>query len=305
MLCTPRRATLSLLLILFQMFNLAPTRSQSPELIFDRIAEGKLDLLASQTAKKIREAPVADAQSSILVMDFFRNSAGTSSRLGSLLADRYAESLGTYSEGFKIIDREILKDHLAKEWTTLEDLQSQEVCFRIGRQLGATGVILGTLAEDKTSINLTLKIEGLGPKAKIEDLFPRREMTASFLLSEDLHRRLMEPGPNYARSSDDIPAEPGVVNLGSPGVTPPSCDNCPAPEYSDAARVAKYQGKVTLSIVVTAEGQVTSIYVLKGAPFGLTSKAIEAIQGWHFKPALKDGKPISVRIAVESTWRSY
>jgi TonB family protein len=297
-----------LLLTVSLMVNAPATKSQSPELILDRIDEGKLNLLASQTAQKIREAPVEEAQPSVLVIDFFRNSAGTSSRMGSLLADRFSESISAYSQGLKIIDRRILKEYLTQNWTTLEDLQSNDVCLRIGRQLGATGVILGTLTEDKDSVNLTLIFEGLGPKAKKEDLFPWRGRTASFLLTEEIHRMLFQPGPNYTRTADDIPEEPGVVRLGPssiPGVTSPVCTYCPQPDYSDAARAAKLQGTVRISIVVTEEGQVTSIYVLKGAPLGLTAKTIEVAQRWRFRPGQKDGKPVSVRVEAETTFHLY
>jgi TonB family protein len=59
---------------------------------------------------------------------------------------------------------------------------------------------------------------------------------------------------------------------------------------------------VLLSIVVTTEGKATSICALKGAPFGLTTKAIKAVQDWRFEPALKDGKPVPVRVQVETTF---
>jgi TonB family protein len=300
-----RRAASLLFLAVFHLVNPSVAKSQSPELILDRVDEGKLNLLASQTAQKIREAPVEEAQPPILVIDFFRNSPGTSSRLGSLLADRFSESMSAYSSGLKIIDRKVLEDYLTKEWTTLEDLESNEACLQIGRQLGATGIILGTLAQDKDSINLTLKIEGLGPKARIEDAFPWRARTASFLLNEDLRRMLFEPGPNYARKPDEIPEEPGVVRAGLQGVTSPVCIYCPQPDYSDAARVGKFQGTVRLSIVVTAEGQAKAIYVLKGAPFGLTEQTIKATREWHFKPAQKDGMPISSRVEMETTFHLY
>lgn len=300
-----QRVTLRLSLATFLLVTPSKIRSQSPEFILDRVDSGKLDLLASQTAQKIREAPIEDAQPSVLVIDFFRNSPGTSSRLGSLLADRFSESLSAYANGMKIVDRKILKDYLTKEWTTLENLQSNDICLRIGRQLGATGVIVGTLSETEDSITLTLKIEGLGLNAKIENTFPRRGTTTVLLLNEDLRRMFSEPGPNYARKSDEIPEEPGVFRSGSQGVTLPTCDHCLPPDYSDAARAAKSQGNVTLSLVVTADGQVNSILVVKGAPFGLTSKAIEAVQGWHFKPGLKDGIPVAVRVEAESSWRLY
>jgi TonB family protein len=302
---TARRAAPLLFLAVFYLLNPSGTKGQSPELILDRVAEGKLSLLASQAAQKIREAPVEESQPSILVIDFFRNSPGTSSRLGSLLADRFSESMSAHSPGLKIVDRKVLEDYLTKEWTTLEDLQSNEACLQIGRQLGATGVILGTLVKDRDSVNLTLKIEGLGPKAKIEDSFPWRARTASFLLNEDLQQMLFEPGPNYARKPDEIPEEPGVVRAGLQGVTSPVCIYCPQPDYSDAARAGKFQGTVRLSIVVTAEGQAKAIYVLKGAPFGLTEHAIKATRDWRFKPAQKDGMPVSSRVEVETTFHLY
>jgi Gram-negative bacterial TonB protein C-terminal len=43
--------------------------------------------------------------------------------------------------------------------------------------------------------------------------------------------------------------------------------------------------------------------VLKGAPFGLTAKAIKAVQDWRFEPALKDHNPVPVRLDLEITFR--
>jgi TonB family protein len=302
---TARRAAPLLFLAVFYLLNPSATKGQSPELILDRVDEEKLNLLASQTAQKIREAPIEEVRPSVLVIDFFRNSTGTSTRLGSLLADRFSESMSAHSSGLKVVDRKVLKDYLTKEWTTLEDLQSNDVCLRIGRQLGATGVILGTLTADKDSVNLTLNIEGLGPKSQKDALFPWRGRTASFLLNEDFQRMLFEAGPNYARKPDEIPEEPGVVRAGLQGVTSPVCIYCPQPDYSDAARAGKFQGTVRLSIVVTAEGQAKAIYVLKGAPFGLTGQAIKATRQWRFKPAEKDGKAIPVRVETETTFHLY
>jgi TonB family protein len=59
---------------------------------------------------------------------------------------------------------------------------------------------------------------------------------------------------------------------------------------------------VILSIVVTTDGKATSIYVVKGAPFGLTAKAIDAVQDWSFEPALKDHNPVPARLDVEITF---
>jgi TonB family protein len=200
-----------------------------------------------------------------------------------------------------ILDRSILKDYLATNWTTLNDLESADVCLRIGRQLGATGVILGTLDEENGQISLTIQIEGFGPVVKEADLFKVPDGRARFLSTEELQAMLFAPGPNYARKADEIPEEPGISKIGS-GVGVPRCISCPGPEYSDAARTAKFSGTVILSIVVTTDGKATSIYVVKGAPFGLTAKAINAVQDWSFEPALKDGNPVPARLDVEITF---
>ena len=83
------------------------------------------------------------------------------------------------------------------------------------------------------------------------------------------------------------------------GVTPPHVIYSQYPEFSDEARKQKVQGVVTLGLVVTSAGKPTRIRVLQSRGYGLDEKAVEAVSQWKFKPATKDGKPVSVEIAVE------
>jgi TonB family protein len=87
------------------------------------------------------------------------------------------------------------------------------------------------------------------------------------------------------------------------GITPPRLIYGPDPEYSDKARKRKIEGVVTLGLVVTSVGTTTDIRVLNGRGYGLDEKAIEAVRRWKFQPATKDGKPVSVGIAVEIMFR--
>jgi len=298
------RLALGLLFVVPLLFLPIIACCQSRDSVLTRLGEAHLDSLASQAAQKIREANLQEREPKVLVIDFFRSSPGNSSRLGTLLADRFSESLTAYSIGLNILDRRILKDYLTQNWTTLEDLRSSDICLSIGHQIGATGVILGTLYEENGQISLTVHLEGFGPVAKEEDIFQVTDETARFPVTEEMHAMFFEPGPNYARKAHDIPEEPGVFKSGL-GAGWPICTSCASPVYSDAARAAKFQGTVVLSIVVTAEGKAASIYVLKGAPFGLTKKAIEAVQHWRFEPGLKDGNPVPVRTQVETTFHFY
>jgi TonB family protein len=298
------RFVLGLLFVVPLLFPPVTACRQSRDSVLNRFGEGQLDSLAAHVAQRIREANLEEREPKVLVIDFFRGSPGNSSRLGTLLADRFSESLTAYPAGLNVLDRKILKDYLTQNWTTLEDLRSHDVCLRIGRQMGATGVILGTLYEENGQISLTVHLEGFGPVAKEADIFQVTDERVRFPVTEEMHTMLFEAGPNYARKASDIPDEPGVFKSGL-GAGVPRCTSCPNPDYSDAARAAKFQGTVLLSIVVTSEGKATSIYVLKGAPFGLTAKFIEAVRDWRFEPALKEGNPVPVRVQVETTFHLY
>jgi TonB family protein len=303
--CTAYHFAFCSLFTVAPLFIAGSARPQSAGLALTRQEEADLDSLASHTARKIREAKSDEEEPKILVIDFFRTSPGNPSQLGELLADRFSASLSSYAAGLKILDRRILKDYLTKEWTTLEDLQSNESCLAIGRQMGATGVILGTLYEENGFLSISVHLGGFGPVPKNKDGFPAADERIRFPVTEEMHALLFQPGPNYARTADDIPVEPGVVRAGLQGVTSPVCIYCPQPDYSDAARAGKFQGTVRMSVVVTADGQAKAIYVLKGAPFGLTQQAIKATREWRFKPAQKDGMPISSRVEVETTFHLY
>jgi protein TonB len=98
----------------------------------------------------------------------------------------------------------------------------------------------------------------------------------------------------------------GVFRAGINGVGIPVCIYCPDPQYSEEARKAKYQGTVTLQIIVTTDGRAANIVVVQGPGLGLEEKAVEAVRGWRFKPAIgPSGKPVATIVPVEVTFRLF
>lgn len=87
------------------------------------------------------------------------------------------------------------------------------------------------------------------------------------------------------------------------GVTAPKALYHPDPEYTDRARRKKISGTVLLSIVVTPEGTVRDAKVTTSLDKDLDQQALKAVNTWKFQPATKDGKPVPVRIAVETDFR--
>jgi TonB family protein len=79
----------------------------------------------------------------------------------------------------------------------------------------------------------------------------------------------------------------------------------PEPTYSEEARKAKYQGTVVLWIVVDAQGNVIDPKVVRPLGLGLDEKALEGVRTWKFKPALRNGVPVPVRVIVEVSFRLF
>jgi periplasmic protein TonB len=96
-----------------------------------------------------------------------------------------------------------------------------------------------------------------------------------------------------------------VYRPGRGGVTQPRALYDPDPDYSDAARKAKYQGSVLLWLVVGPEGRPHNIHIQRSLGMGLDEKAIAAVSTWRFQPGTLDGQPVAVEVNVEVTFRLY
>ena len=287
-----------LFFVLFSGTFCISTEAQTSDAFLPTLAKTQLDSAASRVAEKIRHMKFQPLTPKVLVIDFSRQFPDETSRLGMLLADRFTDSLRRIANGLEVMDCEVFKNYLEENWINIEDLRSLDVCLKVARELGATGIIRANIFEAPDhQLKVSFRVTGFGPAWSEEALLP---------LTEEMRVLLFQPGLSYVREPDTIPAEPDVLKWGAEGtngVSRPSCISCPSPGYNDLARTAKFQGMAVLSAVVTTEGKVTSIYVIKGVPFGLTRNAIDAVKGWQFKPALKADKPIAVRVAIQVTFR--
>jgi len=111
-------------------------------------------------------------------------------------------------------------------------------------------------------------------------------------------------GPGWGPGSN-----PGVGNSiyrpGIGGVTNPVPIVAPEAEFSDEARRNKYQGICVVAVIVDARGYPQNPRVVRSLGMGLDEKALQAVEGYRFKPALKDGKPVAVMITVWVNFRLY
>jgi protein TonB len=96
-----------------------------------------------------------------------------------------------------------------------------------------------------------------------------------------------------------------VFRPGVGGVTQPRPIYDPDPDYSEAARKAKYQGSVVLWLVVGVDGLPHNIRVQRSLGMGLDEKALAAVSTWRFQPATLSGQPVAVEINVQVSFRLY
>lgn len=86
----------------------------------------------------------------------------------------------------------------------------------------------------------------------------------------------------------------------------PSCAYCPDPQYTDEAREAKLQGKVTLRVLVGADGRAAQIRIVQGIGLGLDERAAQAIRSWKFVPAHDAGRhTVPAWVTVETIFRLF
>jgi TonB family protein len=89
------------------------------------------------------------------------------------------------------------------------------------------------------------------------------------------------------------------------GVSAPKPTSTPDPDYSEPARKLKWQGTSLVSLIVDVAGAATELQITAPLGLGLDEKAVDAVSNWKFEPAMKDGKPVPVEIAVEVQFRLY
>ncbi len=77
----------------------------------------------------------------------------------------------------------------------------------------------------------------------------------------------------------------------------------PQPNYPQEARSVHAASTIVIGMVVGSDGQPRDVKVISGISAELDRAAVDAAERWRFQPGTKDGKPVSVEIAVEFDFR--
>lgn len=263
--------------------------------------ESTVEGLADRLSQEIQKAEKKHFFPKVLVVDFSLRPAGINA-LGEYLADQLSEVMKQKIGSAAVIDRTKLRSYLQSGGISPFDLADREVAIWIAGEVGANAIVFGKGNLSKENLILSTDLIRLGD----------RKQLGSSKLNLPLNSQLSE----FATKPLDWPTSPEVVvSCGSgtesaglfkaAGVTEPACIHCPNPDYNDEARKAGFQGNLKFDVVADELGRAKRIAVIKGDQNGLTARAIDAIRGWKFKPAMKDGHPVTVCVPIEVVFRLF
>jgi TonB family protein len=279
-------------------FNVPPARAPQTPLALTSQQQDQLHDVVTRVLKHADKAGCKKNTCTILVANF-TDSSGSSSILGLQLADEVSKDLVSQQNVFRIIERSRLRDYLEQERISEALLHTEKAMRWLGKQLGATAILTGETRDEGASV----RVETILRSCDKEKAGPNEAFTFPYSGSKASLAPIVST-PKAAAVSN-VSTNPPAFRAGMGGTGAPVCTYCPPPSYTDPARAAKLNGTALLDVVVSANGETESATIVKGLPFGLNEKAIEAIHQWKFKPATRNGQPVPVMVMIEVTFRLY
>jgi TonB family protein len=70
------------------------------------------------------------------------------------------------------------------------------------------------------------------------------------------------------------------------------------PAYPDTAAQAEAKATVDVLVDIDAEGEVSRVEVVRWAGFGLDEATVNTVRQMHFRPAMRDGVPLPMRVLL-------
>ena len=131
------------------------------------------------------------------------------------------------------------------------------------------------------------------PAFEVEDVSISSQFSAKAgaLLRDAIEKHRQETGENLlANIASDEPLQ--IISK-------------PRPVYTEEARRNDIQGTVELRVTFLASGEIGDISPVKGLEFGLTEKAMESARKIKFRPATKNGVPVTVTKVVTWTFSTF
>ena len=110
---------------------------------------------------------------------------------------------------------------------------------------------------------------------------------------------LTSAGGSWIIRFAELDEKPGPGDLSTPVAT-----NKVDPAYPAQLMREQVEGTVVLYAIIHADGTVGDVRVLEGFQDQLDENARIALTRWHFRPAMKNGRPVDLQAVVQIPFRS-
>jgi protein TonB len=134
---------------------------------------------------------------------------------------------------------------------------------------------------------------------------PEMEFATAKDLADDANRRIAETGILEAGDKLVIPPDPDEPSPDRPSLfeQPPRIILSERPEYPEIARRINLEGSSFVKVLVDKEGKVKKALLIKASDEIFAQPALDAAMKWAFTPALMNGKPVPVWVAIPFHFR--
>lgn len=112
------------------------------------------------------------------------------------------------------------------------------------------------------------------------------------------------PPTESGKSTDAALKTEQAYPAGKNGVSIPSCSYMPNPPYTKEARAARFEGIVLVEGVITLDGKITRMKLIRGAGNGLDEITLKTLKSWKCKPATgPEGKPVPTIVTFQINFK--
>lgn len=131
-----------------------------------------------------------------------------------------------------------------------------------------------------------------------------QERVKQLFLGEEDSMLSAAPAP-IAAYIQKVAIEPDIDPAGTKAFdgTPPQAISTPLPDLSREAALVGQAGKEEFIALVDDKGRASVMGFTHLLQYGLEETTMEAVKAWKFQPAMKDGKPVAVRMAMEIEYK--
>jgi hypothetical protein len=267
--------------------NGAPGRSQTNP-------SAALDSLVSTISQKITENHLEN----VVVIGAAGPKPDAPTEFGRQLGSEFTAALAKQSSGFRVVDRDALRDLVTKNGVSQVMVVSDALADWIALKANAEGFVVLQIGN---ALNGAAEVNAL--------LYCPAPDEGTLLFTAKAELELNSAGQEGLRPVNSD------WNKITRGFREPTCASCPNPSLTNAARNFARSSStgtgifdtVTLAVTVLPDGTTGDVAVVKSARFGLNANAVDIVtQKWRFKPgADADGKPTPVRLILQVTYRTF